>query len=152
MMHNLSDSLRRFRRDQRGTVAVNRLFMVGAALAIGLTVITMMAFGSGEPTPPPPTTLEQAEAAFREAHMGRDRATVLAEGPRDYFSPSEMRARYVAYVDPGQTDDEALRSAHRTWVRRAAYHAYSQPGRARDMVILLEHALAARGLEPHPDA
>jgi len=149
MMNPLPSRLRRFASDDSGTIAVTRMFMIAAALSIGLIVVGVFAFGAGATPEQGPTPQAAAEAAFRAANFGRDRATVLAEGPRQYLTPREMRSRYLIFSDPRQTSDAELRSAHRTWVRRSNDHAYSQPGRAADMVRLLEQALDARALTPH---
>lgn len=150
MKNPLHHRLQRFATDDSGTIAVTRMFVIAAALSVGMIVVGVFAFGAGAAPEEGPSPQAAAEAAFRAANYGRDRATVLSEGPRDYFSPTEMRARYTIYSDPSQTDDEELRSAHRTWVRRSNDHAYSQPRRAADMVLILEQALAARALPPHP--
>lgn len=141
--------LAHFATDERGTVALNRIFAGLVVFALATTVTAMLVFGSDTPPPEPPNRLEQQEAAFRAAHGGLDRGMVLADGPRNFFTREGMRTRYDLFSNPNNRTDTEVRDAHRTWVRRAADHAYSQPGRALDMVLILEQALIARGLEPH---
>lgn len=146
---SLAARMSAFANSESGTVAVTKVFFGGVVVALAIMLTVMFVWGAD--AEPESTTSPQAEAAeaFRLANRGRDRATVLAEGPRAYFSAEDMRSRYNIFSDPGQSSDSDLRSAHRTWMRRMNDHAYSQPGRATDMVLILEHALNARLLEPH---
>lgn len=149
MTNRIPPTLARFATDARGTVAVSKLFVGAVAVAVCVTGIALVGFGADAAAPEPISPFAEAEAAFRAEHYGRDRATVMAEGPRQYFSGDDIRSRYGIFSDPDQTSIDDLRSAHRTWARRMDDHAYSQPGRASDMIMILEHALEARGLEPH---
>lgn len=137
----------RFALSEAGTLAVTRVFVVGACLALAVTVASIVFVER-----PPEVVVDaqaEAETVFRLANGGRDRATVLAQGPRGLFSPNEMRRRYDVAANPELTTERRLRDDHRTWVRRIADPSYSQPGRARDMVLILEMAMDARFVEPH---
>ena len=122
---------------ERGAVTVSRIFAGATGAFLVIAVVAYAGFGVDASQQVEPTSREIAEQTFRAANNGRDRATVLAEGPRGYFSPEGMRSRYGIFSDPRQTSDGDVRSAHRTWARRMADHAYSQPGRAADMVLIL---------------
>lgn len=140
--------LTRFATSQKGTAPVMRVFAGAVVIFLGISIVLIT---TSDPQEAEPVEVAQTfdDSAFRAANRGRDRATVLAEGPRGYFSAAEIRRRYETFSDPAQTTDHELRDAHRRWARRVADPAYSQPGRARDMVLLLEHAMELRGLEPH---
>lgn len=149
MIPQLAQHLTHFVTSDRGAVTVSRIFSGAMVIFLGLGIVVYAGFGVDASARVEPTPRELAEQAFREANAGRDRATVLAEGPRQFFSSEAMRRRYEAFSNTRQTTDDDVRNAHRTWMRRVADHAYSQPGRAADMVLILENALEVRGLEPH---
>ncbi|QXT40688.1 hypothetical protein [Gymnodinialimonas ceratoperidinii] len=140
--------LTRFATREHGTAPVFGVFVGAVVIFLGISIV-LIATSDPEEAEPEEVVQVFDDAEFRAANRGRDRATVLAEGPRGYYSAAEIRRRYEIFSNPDEITDRELRDAHRRWARRVADPAYSQPGRARDMVLLLEHAMAFRGLEPH---
>lgn len=141
--------LAHFAQSEDGAVAADYIFMTASVTAAGFAVVTTLSQGvegiSGEIM----AELSNSDLVFMSQNFGRDRATVLMEGPRAFFSPNAMRTRYNVFSDPGQRNDAQVRNAHRTWARRLDDPAYSQPDRATDMVLILEQSLEVRDLQPH---
>lgn len=138
-----------YAKDESGAVAADYIFMTASVTAAGFAVITTLSQGVDDISMDIMTELSESEVIFMSQHFGRDRVTVLMEGPRERFSANGMRNRYNIFSDPGQRTDAQVRNAHRTWARRIDNPAYSDQARATDMVRILEFSLDARDLEPH---
>lgn len=139
----------RFLKDESGAVAADYIFMTSAVTAAGFAVLTSLSGGIEDLSGELMSELSNNDLVFMSQHFGRDRVTVLMEGPRERFSPNGMRNRYNIFSDPARRTDAQVRNAHRTWSRRLNDPAYSQPDRAADMVRILDMSLEVRNLEPH---
>jgi len=148
-MTYLGSQFTAFLHDESGAVTADYVFMTAAVCAAGVAVLNTASQGIDGLSSELISEIEAADIVFASQHFGRDRLTVLLDGPRSYFSENAMRTRYNRFADPDQRTDAQVRNAHRTWVRRTRDASYSQPDRAEDMVRILDMALEARRLEPH---
>lgn len=139
----------RFLKDENGAVAADYIFMTSAVTAAGFAALTSVSGGIEDLSANIMAELSSSEIIFMSENFGRDRRTVLAEGPNAFFSPSAVTSRYDIWSDPVQKTEAQLRNSHRTWARRLNDPAYSQPDRAADLVRILEMAMDERGVEPH---
>lgn len=151
MRQTLKSRVGAFAADETGAITTDFVVMTAAIMGIGMAAMMVISGGVEDLSGDITNDLASNDAIFRSGYFGRDRLTVLLEGPRDYVSETTMRNRYTLFSDPSLRTDAQVRNAHRTWSRRLADPAYSNPGNAADWVRILDQALDVRDLEPHDD-
>ncbi|MCK0169328.1 hypothetical protein MWU52_17375 [Jannaschia sp. S6380] len=143
-----NDSISYFFASEHGAVTVNWVVLSASVLGLGLLVTGVVIGGSAGTTGQFVGAMTSDETRFRNANFGRSPAEVVAD--IDLQGSSDRWAERRLDRAMNDMSENQLRNQQRTWRNRAADPDYSNPGRAADQIAVLNVAMEARGVDPHP--
>ncbi len=131
-------SLQAFLGQDSGAARTEAGFAIAAL--VGVVAVAVFLVINGGPRERAPARLPPEEAALVE----------LMDGEIRQFTRTQVRQRLDTYFDPFERTDSQLRNAHRIWAERVGDRLYRDPDLANDMLAIIDRAMVARGVTPHP--